>query len=168
MRATHSALAVLFALTATTACDSDRLVTPDAAASIDEGLRFDALSSASCRNVRGTGTAALDPATGQTVGLLTGDLTGTHAGSGVGFVQHGNGAGTQTAQAIYVTNEVGTFVLAETLVLAHVSPTLFQVTFRATVVPGNDVTSGFLTGQGYMDVSGLPQGQFDYHGRLCT
>lgn len=168
MRATHTALAVLLALTAATACDSDRLVTPDAAASISERVRFDALPSASCRNVRGSATAALDPSTGQTVGLVTGDLTGTHAGSGVGFVQHGNGAGTQAAQAIYVTNEVGTFVLAETLVIAHVSPTLFKVTFRANVVPGDDVTSGFLTGQGYMDVSGLPQGEFDYHGRLCT
>ena len=168
MRAIHSAVAVLLALIPATACDSDRLVTPDAAASINEGVRFDALPSASCRNVSGTGTAALDPSTGQTVGLLSGDLTGTHAGSGIGFVQHGSGAGTQTAQAIYVTNEVGTFVLAETLVVAHVSPTLFKVTFRAAVVPGDDVTSGFLTGQGYMDVSGLPQGEFDYHGRLCT
>ena len=162
MRATHSTIAILLALAAATACDSDRLV------NLDEVARSNALASASCRNVRGTATAALDPFTGQTVGALSGDLTGTHSGSGIGMVQHGNGATSQTAQAIYTTNEVGTFVLAEDLTIAHVSPTLFKVTFHATVVPGADVTNGFLTGQGYMDVSGLPQGEFDYQGRLCS
>lgn len=167
MRAIHSAVAIVLALAATTACDSDQLVTADAAPSI-AGASFDALASASCRNVRGTGTAVLDPSTGQTVGLLSGDLTGTHSGSGTGFVAHGKGAASQSAQAIYETNEVGTFVLAEELVLAPVAQTLFKVTFRATVVSGDEVTTGFLAGQGYMDVSGLPQGEFDYHGRLCT
>jgi hypothetical protein len=161
MRAIHSTIAILFALTATSACDSDQLVTP-------EGARFDALASSSCQNVRGTGTVVLDLSTGQLVGALSGDLTGTHRGSGTGVIPHGDGATSQTAVAIYETNEVGTFVLAEDLVIAPVSPSLFKVTLRATVVPGDDVTSGFLTAEGHLDVSGLPQGAFDYRGRICT
>lgn len=167
MRTIRSTVLLLFAIAATGACDGDRVVSPASAASAG-AAHADATGTASCQKVRGTGTVVLDPATGELVGSLSGDLTGTHRGAAIDATQHGNGASTITSQATFVTDQFGTLSLTETVVAAPVSPTLIDVNSRSSIAPGGDVTGGFLIIHGYLDVSGLPQGGFDYHGQICT